>query len=93
MSTSPTDPKQPTFWERHFELKPTPEQIAFDIAFGIALPLLCLYLDPIVFRAKGSFGEPLLGRHAVLAYAAIGLGLLQGAIVITRIVRGTRPAA
>jgi hypothetical protein len=38
------------FWRRQFAESVTPRQRHFDITFGIVLPILCLVLDPIVFR-------------------------------------------
>jgi hypothetical protein len=75
MSTVPVVPEAPSFWERQFVSRSTAGQIAFDVVFGIVLPLVCLYFDPIVFRA--SFGRPLLGSYAIVGAVAIGLGLLS----------------
>jgi hypothetical protein len=60
---------------KHFPTRPSAGWVAFDVAFGIVLPLVCLYFDPFVFRHP--FGEPLLGAHLVVAAVAIGLGLLS----------------
>jgi hypothetical protein len=65
----------PSFWERQYQPQPTVGQIAFDLVFGIALPVICLYCDPIVFRA--SAGEPLFGKYILVAGFAIGLGFLS----------------
>jgi hypothetical protein len=75
MSSVAATSDEPSFWRRQFAPKPSAEQIFFDLAFGIALPVLCLAFDPIVFRA--STGGPLLGRQAVAAGVAIGLGMLS----------------
>jgi hypothetical protein len=75
MLTKPAVAVAPFFWERQFAPRPTAGQIAFDSAFGIVLPLLCLYLDPIVFRA--SWGQPVLGDYAIAGGGAIALGLLS----------------
>jgi hypothetical protein len=49
----------------------------FDVVFGIVLPLLCLALDPIVFRS-GEFGNAVLPRWRPAAYLFIAseIGLL-----------------
>ena len=74
-------PVPSSFRRRQFAPQPTIRQVAFDVAFGIALPVLCHYLDPIVFRA--SFGGPLLGPSEVVAGGAIGLGSLSLATWLT----------
>ncbi len=75
MSTGSTPGGQQSFWHRQFAPHPTTGQIGFDLAFGIVLPIICLWFDPIVFRS--SFGGALLGRYAVLAGVAISLGLVS----------------
>lgn len=52
----------------------TPARLAFDLAFGFAVPAACLTLDPLVFRG-GLGGGPLLGPYAVAGYAAVALGM------------------
>ena len=63
------------FWRRQFASEITGGQVAFDVAVGILLPLLCLALDPIVFRSVG-----LLDPYAGPAYGTIGLAFLTLAI-------------
>src|SRR5690349_8406254 len=75
MSTISARTEQSSFWERQFVGQPTLGQIVFDAAFGIVLPVVCLWFDPIVFRS--SLGGPLVGRYTVVAGGAIGLGLLS----------------
>jgi hypothetical protein len=60
------------FVSRHFEQSATRRQKIFDAAFGIILPVLCLYFDPIVFRG-GIMGAPLLGRYRLFAYAVVAV--------------------
>jgi hypothetical protein len=62
------------FWRRQFDSHITRKQNNFDWIFGVFLPVICFYLDPIVFRTK--FNQPpLLGRIAtfadVLSFTAI----------------------
>ena len=40
------------FWRRQFDGAPTRAQRRFDVTFGIVMPLLCFYFDPIVFRSR-----------------------------------------
>jgi hypothetical protein len=77
-SVSITAPARP-FWQRQFGPEPSRWQVAFDLAAGILLPLVCLAADPIVFRGD-SFMPPLLGHRALLCYAAIGTSLLALAL-------------
>jgi hypothetical protein len=44
------------FWERQFSGTPTRPQTAFDIVFGVVTPLVCLILDPGIFRT-GALGN------------------------------------
>ncbi|MCA1617756.1 MAG: hypothetical protein LC795_00265 [Acidobacteria bacterium] len=38
------------FWRRQFADAATPAQRKFDATFGIILPVLCFFFDPVVFR-------------------------------------------
>ena len=38
------------FWRRQFDDAPTTAQRRFDVTFGIVMPVLCFYFDPVVFR-------------------------------------------
>lgn len=66
---------EPSFWGRQFAPQPTAGQIIFDLGFGIVLPVVCLYFDPIVFQ--GTLPGPLVGSHRVVAIVAIGLAFLS----------------
>jgi len=44
--------------------------LAFDVLFGIALPVVCLLADPGVFRG-GLLVPPVLGRYAVASYVLL----------------------
>ncbi|MCA1629926.1 MAG: hypothetical protein LC785_18100 [Acidobacteria bacterium] len=71
-------PPQPAprrgFVRRQLGARATRGQKTFDALVGVALPLVCLYFDPIVFRSAGfGFGAPLLGGYRIFAYAVIGL--------------------
>jgi hypothetical protein len=69
------DHDRPSFWKRQFAPEITGGQVAFDVVAGILLPLLCLALDPIVFRSVGVL-EPYAGP----AYGTMGLSFLSLAI-------------
>ena len=67
------------FWERQFGPQVTDSQIAFDVMFGLLFPLICLVLDPIVFRLgsmDAGFGGPMGTPFVVGAVVAIGLGFI-----------------
>lgn len=68
----PLTPKRPSFWKRAVAPEVTAGQIAFDVAAGILLPIVCLVMDPIVFGDSG-----LLARQSSAAYMVITLGLLN----------------
>jgi hypothetical protein len=72
----PSSPPQPAprrgFIRRQFGRSATRGQKIFDALVGVALPLVCLYFDPVVFRS-GNFVGPLLGGYRLFAYALIGL--------------------
>lgn len=87
MQTDLDNPKPPSFWHNLFLGHPTWGRIIFDISLGIIAPLLCLVLDPIVFRYTFVINivclrppvveDPLSPRHlAIFAYSLIGLGML-----------------
>jgi hypothetical protein len=85
-SAEPSSPPQPAprrgFMRRQFEARATRGQKSFDALVGVALPIVCLYFDPVVFRSAG-FGAPLLGRYRLFAYAVIGLEIALLALWLT----------
>src|SRR5689334_15421973 len=50
----PVEPRYPRpkrrFWRRQFDGAPTRAQRGFDVTFGLVMPVLCFYFDPVVFR-------------------------------------------
>ncbi len=56
-----------TFWKRQFEIKATNKQKVFDGLFGIFLPVVCFFFDPVVFRTNDA-GAPLAGQYKPFAY-------------------------
>lgn len=63
------------FWRRQFAKESTRGQVIFDGIVGLALPSLCLFFDPIVFRS-GMVDKPILGKFQLFAYAVIILETL-----------------
>lgn len=68
--------KKRGFWARQFGPFGTNAQDAFDLTFGIVLPILCFVFDPIVLKG-GILGPPLLGDYQLLVYvvSSIEMGL------------------
>lgn len=60
--------ERPGFWKRQFTGEPTYWQNFFDAIFGIVMPLICLVLDPVVFRGS----DRVLAHYRELAYTFIG---------------------
>jgi hypothetical protein len=59
--------RKPGFWRRQFQGEVTRGQIKFDWIFGVILPVICIYFDPVVFRH--TFGsEAYMGRIAIFSY-------------------------
>lgn len=70
MNSPPTDDATPVrtgFWQRQFSPVSTPHQVAFDVMFGILMPLLCFYFDPGILRESTGLNLPRL-PHALFIY-------------------------
>jgi len=63
------------FWQRQFSPNATSPQLYFDIGLGIILPLLCIIIDPFVFRYNSLATSP-LSKYRIFAYLAIALGII-----------------
>ncbi|MDX6613793.1 MAG: hypothetical protein QOD75_2979 [Blastocatellia bacterium] len=60
---------------RQFAAAPTRPQRTFDVVFGLLVPVLCFYFDPIVFQ--GNFiGEPLYSDYQMFAYIVTAIEVL-----------------
>ncbi|HQU81838.1 MAG TPA: hypothetical protein PKY59_01860 [Pyrinomonadaceae bacterium] len=59
--------KKKGFWARQFRPQVTLSQIFFDWIFGVILPLICFFCDPIVFKTT-EYGGGILGSYRPLAY-------------------------
>jgi len=56
------------FWARQFAPNRTGVQDAFDVTFGLVLPILCFVADPVVFKSLSIFGPALLEDYQLFAY-------------------------
>lgn len=72
-NAEPNSDRPVGFGRRQLADKPTRAQTFFDVSVGIILPVVCLALDPLVFRDGGWGFGPLLGAFKLLAYAFIAL--------------------
>lgn len=41
------------YWHRQFEDDATGQQLAYDVIFGVVMPILCFVFDPVVFDGSG----------------------------------------
>ena len=79
------------FWRRQFEGAPTPAQRKFDVAFGVAMPLVCFVCDPIVFKGGVVDDRGLYQQHQLYAYTISALEMV--ALCAWLSWAGRRPAA
>lgn len=76
-----TAAKPPGFWRRQFQNEATFKQKRFDVIFGVLLPVICCYFDPMIFQLRvwGMGSGSFLGAYKpfayVLSYVSI-MGLL-----------------
>jgi hypothetical protein len=59
--------KEPGFWRRQFTGEPAPLQTMYDVAWGIVMPVVCLVMDPVIFKGYWA----ILGYWNRMAYAFI----------------------
>jgi hypothetical protein len=62
-----TDAPRKSFWRRQIQPEATASQRRFDWIFGVVMPVVCFFFDPIVFKSA-SFGAPLLANYKPFAY-------------------------
>ncbi len=67
-------PRPLSFWGRQFSGDMTLDQVLFDLTFGVIAPILCLSIDPIVFR-KTHMGGPIFTQYAAAPWTVIVLGI------------------
>lgn len=56
------------FWKNQFEPNRTSAQDTFDVVFGLVLPIVCLIVDPLVFKSAPIFGPAILEDYQLFAY-------------------------
>jgi len=64
------------FWRRQFDGVPTRAQRWFDVTFGVVMPLLCFYFDPVVFRGGFFNGQGLYPGVRFYAYTISALEMV-----------------
>jgi hypothetical protein len=62
------------FWTRQFQLPGTPAQRRFDLIFGILAPVICVLLDPAIFRPFAG-GAWFLRHLRLLAYLEMAISI------------------
>ncbi len=60
---------EPRFWRRQFGSEVTRLQKGFDWTFGVFLPLICFYFDPVVFRSAWERDGGFLHSYQIFAYS------------------------
>jgi hypothetical protein len=63
------------FWKRQSGLPATRWQVVFDILFGAAAPILCLIMDPGIFRWGGLPGTSRLAHFGIFSYFEIAINI------------------
>lgn len=70
------------FWQRQLSASGTAPQLAFDILFGILMPLLCFYLDPGIlnggFRTAVSEASIFIYAFSAIAIFTLAIWLVFG---------------
>lgn len=56
------------FWRRQFQDQPTGSQRKWDWAYGVIMPVFCIYLDPFVFHGAVIGERALLGAFRPYVY-------------------------
>ena len=60
--------ERPGFWRRQFSGGVTTAQKRFDWMFGVIMPTVCFFFDPIVFRSSFGANDLLLGGFKWFAF-------------------------
>lgn len=63
------------FWRRQFGRVVTTSQRKFDWIFGVLMPLICFFFDPIVFRSWYE-DDGLLATYRIFAYLLSGTAIM-----------------
>src|SRR5215831_8054578 len=53
LSDEPEKEQKKGFWKRQFQQEPTRRQKQWDWTFGVVMPVICFFFDPIVFKFWG----------------------------------------
>ncbi len=70
-----------SFWRRQFASSITVPQLAYDVIFGIVLPILCFIFDPIVFSGRGFVTDMVpLAQYKSLVYLFSALSIVTLAV-------------
>jgi hypothetical protein len=64
------------FWRRQFDDAPTRAQRWFDVTFGVVMPILCFYFDPVVFRGGLLNDNGLYPKVQLYAYTISALEIV-----------------
>ncbi len=71
-SGSPID-----YWVGQFDAPGTRRQQAFDVIFGLVMPVVCMIFDPIVFKGSDALsGEGMLSELQWFAYSGLAIELI-----------------
>ncbi|SRR6185295_6173279 len=71
--SNPSIEEREAFWGRQTRATHTAGQLAFDVVFGILMPLFCFYSDPGIIRGTGS---TMLGEFSIFIYGFSGIAIL-----------------
>lgn len=71
-----TEPRK-GFWRRQFQAEPTRRQKQYDWFFGVIMPVVCIFFDPIVFKSWGGDGTGgLLSTYRPFAYTGSFISIM-----------------
>ncbi|HQZ95341.1 MAG TPA: hypothetical protein PLP21_03430 [Pyrinomonadaceae bacterium] len=63
------------FWRRQFGRVVTRRQQKFDWFFGVIMPAICFFFDPVVFRGWDE-GDGMLAKYRIFAYLLSGTAIM-----------------
>jgi hypothetical protein len=64
------------FWKRQFQAESTTKQKIFDWVFGVIMPVICCFFDPIVFKGAMSSRGAMLGEYKPFVYLLSFLSII-----------------
>ena len=84
--TKNSAPEKWSFWRRQFASAMTIPQLAYDVIFGVVMPILCFIFDPIVFSGRGFI--PLAQyRSLIYLFSAISIVTLVAWLLTHRAIK------